>query len=598
MRILRTAGAPMALFLLLAAASLAAHGLIVRMYMNDVLFLSDSIWRASLRQVAHLDFESPIGQAFYWPYAIVGFFSGGSLLDVLRGNVIVGAVLLLACLAVFPARFSRLLSFLATAIVLTTAMTGRSVDGGITTYDFLAPYNRWGWSFAIIAALIALVPPREPRGWRPGWRRPGWLDGSVLGFALTILFYLKISVFVYTLALVCLAVPLRFLKLGTLLVALAIAALLAVAIEVAFGNNAAYLADLGRAARANLDAGGDPFRIGRLSFALLIGAPFGLAAVAILFVNANARTVRETIVLWWREIFMVAATIGAAAFIGAQNHPQWEVTMYGAALVAAAELGGRKRTALPSLGLSAALLPPAARSAIVAAALALGAGLVPAMDAASIVAHAVESNLAAGCTSPSLRGTSLARLLFPRPHLLSSPSGPNGKCSYLSAYSAPDETLAWDPSVSRRLLRTVPILRTLVKPGDVILALEFANPYPFVFRTPPPEHALIWMDYDRTYSRDIHPAADALVGQADYVVQTDYPAEVRPPLGPGLANRLRKVLRPPPENPLGHGQDAWNVYGAAVRARFVPVARTAEVTIWRRRGKTPALQGIGGPVAR
>jgi hypothetical protein len=128
MKIIKVYVPSIALFAVLAACLLTADGIIVRKFVPDLLFTSDSIWRSHLGQIPHKDFISPIGQAFYWPYGIVSLFSEGSILDILRANVLVGAFALLLCMACFPSRLSPIPLFLATGLVILGALTGRSVD--------------------------------------------------------------------------------------------------------------------------------------------------------------------------------------------------------------------------------------------------------------------------------------------------------------------------------------------------------------------------------------------------------------------------------------------------------------------------------------
>jgi hypothetical protein len=76
-----------------------------------------------------------------------------------------------------------------------------------------------------------------------------------------------------------------------------------------------------------------------------------------------------------------------------------------------------------------------------------------------------------------------------------------------------------------------------------------------------------------------------LLDGTDIVVQMDYPVADPGPLGTGFLGEVRRRfnLTAPADNALGPGQDAWLVYGPAVRERFIPVARSGEVTIWRRK---------------
>ena len=586
------AGSPIApsvaLFLALAACLLLSGGVIARSHAHDLTFLADMAWRAAVGHLPHLDYQTPVGIAFYWPYRIAAAFTGGSIETVLVANVVVGALLLALCLAALPARLSRPLLLLAVATILAAGMTGRSVDGGVTNYDFMAPYNRWGWAFAILAALVAALPARTPEG-APG-RGRNRVDGTVLGVALAILYYLKISVFVPAVGVAVLALILRLLPPRAAVIALAWGAAVALGVELAWGTNAAYLADLARAADANLSEGRGLFRIGRLLFSAVMVVVFGGAALGLLTLHAPPNRSAGEPRLRMREVVMLAGMLAAAALIRAQNHPSFEVPMFGAALILAAEYGRRRWPALHASpaadadGDADASAVLERRRGVLGAILALGAAFAPAMDAASLGAHAVESNLAARCGAPALRGTPMAGLLFPRYDLMGSPFADADRCAPLLREPFGPEKPYTNAAQNRRLLRTAALLRAHARPGEVVLALEFTNPFPAILRGPPPRGALAWMDQGRTFSTTIHPDADMLLGQADLIVQTDYAFDPQPTFGPGAISDFFAWIKPAGANLLGPGQDAWAIYGAEVEARFVPVATSGEVRIWRRRG--------------
>jgi hypothetical protein len=569
------------LFLILAGASLASDGLIVRAYVHDMFFVADSIWRSYLGEIPHVDFQTPIGQAFYWPYALVSELSGASILDILRANVVVGLFLLLLALAVLPQRLSPLLLFLATATIVTTALTGRSVDAGIFTYDFLAPYNRWGWALAILAAFIVALRPEHDRE----SARRQIVDAACLGAILAILYYLKLSYFGGIAVLSVGAAMLRILSLKTFLLAALAAFLIVAVVEMLFGNNGLYLSELRRAAEINASEGRGLFRVVRTLVSLAVGAAFGAAALLIILASDRFTGARDWIGTWWRPLIMLALIIGAAAAIRTQNHARWELGMFGAALIVAAEYARRRRAVLerPEQGGAGG---PGWRRIAASLLLAIGTVTIPLLDGASILAHTIESRIAAPCSAPVLRGTPMERLLFPREDLLQAypRRGAAALCSpILTQPAAPGDAPYGDIADYRRMLWTVPALRREARPKDVILALEFANPYPFIFRSPPPKGALIWFDLGRSYSSQIHPDPGRLLSGTDIVVQTDYPYDEIKIGGPEWLRPFRQRLLSPADNAMGPGQDAWTVYGPSVRQRFTPIAETSDVRLWRKR---------------
>jgi hypothetical protein len=576
------------LFALLAAATLASQGLIVRSFVHDSFFLVDSIWRSHLGEIPHIDFQTPIGQAFYWPYAIVSQLSGGAITDVLSANVLVAAFLLLLGFAVLPARFPPLLLFLALGSILITALTGRSVDQGVFVYDYLAPYNRWGWSFAMLATFIIAIPARDDAAGPRAAKHRKAIDGLCLAIAIGILYYVKLSYFAGIVGLFVCTVLLRVLPRKTALLTLVFLAAFVLLVEIVFGNNLLYIEELRRAAEINMVEGRGVVRVMRAAVFAVMAALFGGAAALLIALHAPFKGVKAWIAVWWRPLAVVALIIAAATAIRIQNHARWEMNMLGAALLVAAEYARRGGFGRGNRQAGEQASTPKWRRAAAAGILLGGVGILPLLDAGSIVAHAAETRASQGCTAPELRGTPMEKLLFPRPGLLESTAaaGAHACSAILREPPGPDYLPYTDEADYRRMLRTVALLREHGRPGqDVVLALEFGNPFPFIFRAPPAKGALIWFDLGRSFSTTIHPDPAMLLEGTDIVVQMDYPVADPAALGTGFLGKLRRRfnLTAPADNALGPGQDAWLVYGAAVRERFIPVARSGEVTIWRRK---------------
>jgi hypothetical protein len=562
------------LLVLVGAGLLTSPGIIVRYYIRDFMFVLDSLWRMRAGQVPHLDFPSAIGQAFYWPYALIGGVTGGTMFDVLRANLLVGGFALALSAMVLPRRLAPVPYVLAAAIVLLTATTGRSADAGVFFYDYLAPYNRWGWSFAIVATLIVALPERRRS------RVGGVLDALCLGTALFLMFLLKVSFFGPMLVLAVVAMALRFLRPGVFVGAVATGLAMTALVELFFGNLGAYLADIRMAAAVNVDSG-RAVRWGRVALSLLQSGLFGVAALAVIAARAPLRPARAWIATWWRPVLLLVAILVAAAAIHAQNHPRWEVAMPAIAVLVAAELAGQGASAGPLRG-------QGSRGRLIVALIVAATVLpLPLIDAAAIAAHNLEARMATACAAPALRGTPLDALLFPRGALLSDPGAHSGgsRCGEQLAHT-PAEAPSTELAEQRRLFRLVAALRHRVRAGEMILSLDFSNPYPFVFRAPSPRGSMAWWDYGRTYSDRHHPAPEALVGQADYVIRVDY-AVPAPPVTPGAANRLREMLGVLPGDEPGYGQRMWAIYGSVVKRDFRPVMVDGEISIWRRVRRDP-----------
>lgn len=78
---------------LLLSLLVTNKGVIVDSYVPDLAgFTFDSMGRIASGQVPHNDFHSPIGQAFYWPFALIASVSPLRTMTVLYANALVAAV--------------------------------------------------------------------------------------------------------------------------------------------------------------------------------------------------------------------------------------------------------------------------------------------------------------------------------------------------------------------------------------------------------------------------------------------------------------------------------------------------------------------------
>ncbi|MDB5685598.1 MAG: hypothetical protein JWR77_187, partial [Rhizorhabdus sp.] len=408
-RRLGTALPVLLIFALLAAGDLASGGIIVKYYVHDMFVLFDAMWRGSLGQTPHIDFHTPIGQAYYWPFRLLGAFGDHDALSIIHAHVLVGALLTAGMLATLQRRLSPALLMAAAFTLLALAMTPRDIDHGITGYSWLAPYNRWSWAILLLAALVAALPPQRERR---------WIDGIVLGVAIALLFYMKLTFFVAAVGLVVVGLVLRQLAWPTALIALAVCLACALGVEATWHNHAAYLADLRMAFHASAGAQN---RLGlyKLLRTVRLGAGFGMLVVAILWLWRPMLSPWRWLILWWKPLLLSAAIIGAGLFVTIQNHPNFEFAHGVIAVLVAIELARRRDPERPMAWRKGALV-----------ALAALAMILPAMDAASIFAHAIESRGNHICPVPALAGTPGAALL--------EPASPSGICSVAKAAPSAD----------------------------------------------------------------------------------------------------------------------------------------------------------------
>jgi hypothetical protein len=550
--------APVAISGVLAIILLSSGGLVVYRYFNDALVVMDAMWRASLGQTPHIDFPSPIGQAYFWPFALLGNLGDVKASMLLQANVLVAAVALaMACLTL-PRRMSPLPFALAVLTVVTVAMSPRDLDGGYDSYAFLAPYNTWGWALVALPGLIALQPPRN------GATTGGVvLDGAVLGLVLGLLLYLKITFFLPAIAFVVIGLVLRHLSLSTAAIAAVVAVAIAAAVELTFHNNAAYLADLRLVAEVNVDSDAN-LRLSKLVKSVLLAAVGGGGLVAALWLLNPDMRLRRWLLGHWRAILVAAVLMGGGALIASQNHPKVQLTLIGIGAVVALQLAharsdrqeadpsplrqGSKGRALRALGwlIVVGLVAPA-----------------PVLDTLSIVGHAFESRGGRACALPGLRGFADDLLVKRQARFEKGRAIGPASCDWILAASPLPYMNPHAGVWERRSINTIQnvdagmrLVEKHAGKGEVILAAAFANPFPMLTRTSPPSGAAIWWDYGRDYSKARQPPAQPMLQSSTMVMQD-----------------LDTLA----------GRNFWSVYGDAIARSYRPVEETPRWRVWKRR---------------
>lgn len=531
---------------LIAAVSLCSQGLVVFRYVQDTFVTFDAMWRAAAGEVPHIDFPTPIGQAYYWPFAILAKLHDVGVTTVLRANVLVAAVALLACALTLPRRTSPLVFSLAVLTIATTAITPRDLDGGIDSFSFLAPYNLWSFAFILVVPFLALLPAREA-----AIRGRDAFEGLVLGLVLGILYYLKLTFFLPAVGLAIAGLVLGHLRPVAFAAAVASGLAMAAGVELAFHNNAAYLADIATAAKASAQ-GVEGLRVHKALRHVGEAGVYGLVLVAAIWLARPDRNLVRWGFANWRALLVAAGVVLAGAAIATQNHPQHQLAMNAAGLLVGLELA-RRRTGVPtSAGPVPAALAWGAAFAVAAA--------LPLLDTASIVAHTVVSRGHAVCQIPALKtlrpgllvrssmmtGADCAAVNLRWVDVWHVPAGPETKLSKESYFAV---------AQVQQVQEGTELLARHRKPGDVVFAAAFSNPYPFVLGAPPPRSAQIWWHQDRNFSRSYHPDPAKLLHGVSFVM---------------LAKQD------------WFARDVWNIYGSDVTRDFKLVEETPRWSLWQR----------------
>ena len=154
---------------------------------GDTLHMLDIIFRMNSGLSPHLDFVTPLGFLGFAPFALLmeqGYSVGHA---IVFGQVAVSVIL--APLILYVA-YTRLLgwaayAFAAMMVVFCLALSFGGIGAGLS---MSMHYNRWAWSVASLAILIALLPRqgRESRGF----------DGVLLALLFSILVMIKVTFFV------------------------------------------------------------------------------------------------------------------------------------------------------------------------------------------------------------------------------------------------------------------------------------------------------------------------------------------------------------------------------------------------------------------
>lgn len=519
------------------------QAVLVRAAFHDISVVLDAARRATLGQVPHVDYRTPIGSLFTLPYAVLGSFEPFSALFVPRGNVVVVLFLLVSATILFRARLHGVALFAAIVGALLVALSPRAFHESPLTFVHLAPYNRWCQAIAMLVVFV-IVPRRQPS------RTGDLVDGLVVGLLLGFVAYVKISYALGIGGIVAAATLLGRVgwraALAAVLTMLGVAAL----VQLSDGNLATYLADLGMASRATFDVHHGPHLLNRKSspaIALLLG----MFALVRLRVDRRLAGRSEE---GWRVLVdptLVLIALAGAMLMNLQNNFQKEVPTMGAIALAAEVLARRHGDTLrlPALRLGATLF------------LWLAVLFTPVLDLTSIVAHAILSRGARACVIPALAGTPYAPLrVLPGDER---PAGQEAMACPPSVVLTPAQAQEGQQRLEmRRLEAGLGLLRGRLRPDDRVLALDFSNPYPQITGTMPPQGALLWWHLGRTYSAAHRPDPVPLLADVRFVLQStqDYRGD----------------------DP--HGANAWMVYGPDVRRAYRPVAQLFPWVLWERRG--------------
>ncbi len=473
---------------LLVLLQLAREDVYYDVFAQDVFIHLNGISHIQSGGRPHVDFPTPIGAFYYYVFYATTWLAQPSAYTAVYANALVAALLAGLSLAIGHRRLPPAWAALLTLYVVLVALSPRHLGDTIITFN--AAYNRWGWSFlALLAVLISLPRSDADRG------RVQIMDGLLTGLIIAILFFTKLSYAAVGVGLLLSSLvsvrrdarPLLFVGVAT-----GAALLAAVLVELSSGIVSAYITDLSRALQ--LQAGG---RIAQLvSLAYFTGYEHVLA----LFVVGAAVLARGGDRPGLLRLGYYLVLIAAGLLVATQNHRAYEIPLLPVtALIGLRMFVGSGRTE-----------PGAPAAALLAPAAALMLFLLPMVfDMQTMLRQSVTRHVP-GPDVDWLKETPL--------HNLAYRAGANevldtGNC--VDAAPTVDEDREYMAALRDGV-------RLLAERGadsrSRVLALMWTNPFPSLLRAAPVSHDLAWWDPGRSFSAAVHPNPDALLGGADYVM--------------------------------------------------------------------------------
>ena len=459
-------------------------------YVNDLFIFLDGAHRVVSGQVPNRDFHTVLGPLVYWIPGI-GLLITGSL----GAAMPMGMALLIAAVApvlayVFASRLRSGVALPFAAFLLLILAVPMNLGEGFVSLSFGMFYNRVGWVLLAIL-LVMYLPPRH------AIRRRTVLDAACAAFLVAILAYMKASYGAVALAYLGFLVVVSRDRAWPAL-ALAMAAAVALVVELFWRSSLGYVGDLLLADKVSGGLGGG-LDTPEISFLRNLATYVVAAAFAGLAVWRR-RSLRDV-------LFFGFCALAGFLLIRQNFQMSGIVTLFAAAAVATELVGRDVETALPGtrgwpgrgaeLALLAVLLPTIAHSAI-----ALGLHVVAA-SARPVATFGLPK--------------------FDRIRLVD--FGTNWDFGFFTTYARTLEDGA------RALARLGP------DPGPVFV-VDFVNPFTAGLGLKPPRGDSPWHHFERTFDRRTFIRAESLLADVRVIMQPKVSVEE------GTAQALREIYAP------------------------------------------------------
>jgi len=537
----RFAGMTLAVPLLLGLSVplLSSELIVLNTYIVDYALPLDTSLRWWHGQVPHLDYQTPIGAAYWLLQGLGVELTGLDAKSPLVANMLAAALLAVSGAVLAWRRLSGGLAGLFLFAVLMMVISPRSTGDLPGQMSFLGAYNKWALGALAILFMAFFLEPR--RQWRIGGRLA---EALAVGTLLLLLVYLKVTIAAVAAAGAVVALYFAPGNRGLSALGLALAAAGVGLVGVASDINGAYLGDI-RQASSSVSM----LRAEKLVEDLVAGIPVLL--VLTLGLSGYWRRSEATRRVKLDNVTLALGLTFAAYLAMNQIHDHaWPLTF--AVLILLAQ------RALAEAG-EAFIAPSVAAFALVAYAffadLSAVAAYVKSQDSATMVRYCDDPQRPACGIGAATFDPWVQPRLAPFPTAADAPAEAAATLEGIYRFCESHEYCIWwqlNDQLYRRLGR-------LLRPDDRPLYLGFMNMLPYYYGLAPPRHVLAWMDVNRNLSLASHPDPEAMLSDVTVLVM---------PL------MLHK---------LGYYPDLEAIYGEAIAAEFDEVERTEAWSIWRRR---------------
>ena len=207
--------------ILISFALLNHDELRIGRFMQDSMLWAEAVYRMSLGQEIHRDFQTPIGTLMFIVPSVFYDLTGSMSMALKASHVAFGTAILAAGLIVTVGRMQAGLAFAVSLFCCLAVATPVMFGGGHQDLTVALHYNRLGWA-ALFIILLALLSRKFPS--------PAKLasDSVVVAALVLLLFFTKISFFLsviglFVVGLCCVPGSRKLIAISSVIVAVALA---------------------------------------------------------------------------------------------------------------------------------------------------------------------------------------------------------------------------------------------------------------------------------------------------------------------------------------------------------------------------------------